>query len=641
VHRKTVEPKGVGYVANRADKGKEFVSSNDTWFRPAQFANAPDGNLYIIDVYREVIEHPLSLPPEIKQHLDLTSGRDRGRIYRVVANGHQQRPLPHLQQVSTTALVAQLESANGWNRDTAMRLLYERQDRAAIEPLTKLAAQGKLPQTRAQALMALAGLKALTPDVLLARLDDEHSRVREAAVRLSEGLARTSPALRDRICQLAADPEMRVRYQVAFSLGEFDDAGCSVALGRILRHDAADPWMRLAVFSSLADGAGDVFASLASDKDWRATDEGRKLLYELARYIGRQHKQPEVARLLVALESLPQNETTLAAAVMRGLGEGLARGPGSFKSQLAALGSPKAEAMLTRMLSAAQATAADEARPAGDRIEAIRLLALGSFADGGAVLIRLLSTRESQDVQSAALGTLAKYPDPQIAEALLAAWPTMSPRLKAEATEALFSRGEWLTVLVAAAEQGTFSLADLDPARLKTLEAHPNAALHKRAAPLLAKVKIGKRQDVVESYRSVLSAAGDASRGQQMFQKICATCHRLDGFGHEIGPNLASFRNRGAEAILVNVLDPNREVNPQFVNYVVTTDDGRAVTGMIASETANSVTLRRAENATDTVERSQIEELRSTGLSIMPEGLEKQIDPGKMADLLAYLLRAL
>jgi putative heme-binding domain-containing protein len=223
----------------------------------------------------------------------------------------------------------------------------------------------------------------------------------------------------------------------------------------------------------------------------------------------------------------------------------------------------------------------------------------------------------------------------------LSAWPTMSPRIKAEATEALFSRGEWLLALVDATEKGTFSLADLDPARLKTLEKHPNAALRSRAAPLLAKVKIGRRQDVVESYRSVLSAAGDASRGQQLFQKICATCHRLDGFGHEIGPNLASFRNRGAEAILVNVLDPNREVNPQFVNYVVTTDDGRALTGMIASETANSVTLRRAENATDTVERSQIEELRSTGLSIMPEGLEKQIDPGQMADLLAYLLRAL
>ena len=103
--------------------------STDNWFRPAQFANAPDGALYIVDVYREVIEHPLSLPPEIKQHLDLTSGRDRGRIYRIVPEGFQQRPLPHLSTASTAELVATLEHPNGWHRDTAARLLYERQDR--------------------------------------------------------------------------------------------------------------------------------------------------------------------------------------------------------------------------------------------------------------------------------------------------------------------------------------------------------------------------------------------------------------------------------------------------------------------------------------------------------------------------------
>ena len=126
-----------------------------------------------------------------------------------------------------------------------------------------------------------------------------------------------------------------------------------------------------------------------------------------------------------------------------------------------------------------------------------------------------------------------------------------------------------------------------------------------------------------------------------MFTKICAACHRVDGVGSEIWPNLASFRNRGAEAILTNVLDPNREVNPQFVNYLLLTKEGRSLTGLIASETANSVTLKRAEAVTDTVDRADIDELRSSGLSIMPEGLEKQIDPAAMADLLAYLLNSL
>lgn len=309
--------------------------------------------------------------------------------------------------------------------------------------------------------------------------------------------------------------------------------------------------------------------------------------------------------------------------------------------QLAALGSARAQRVLTDMLKTARDRAADERQAAGRRIDAVRILALGKFAEAGPILIGLISNRQPQDVQSAALITLARFSDPSIAGTLLAAWPNLSPRLRAEATEAIFSRTEWLQALVGAAEKETLSLADLDPARLRVLESHPNAAIRDRAGPLLAKIKQGRRQDVVDAYRGALSSPGDLSRGRQVFQKVCATCHRLDGVGHEIGPSLATFRNRGAEALLVNVLDPNREVNPQYVNYVLITGDGRSMTGMVTSETANSVTLMRAEELTDTVPRDEIEQLRSTGLSIMPEGLEKQIDPASMADLLAYLLNAL
>jgi putative membrane-bound dehydrogenase-like protein len=641
VHRKILEPNGVGFIARRADAGKEFIASSDTWFRPAQFSNAPDGALYIIDVYREVIEHPLSLPPEIKQYLDLTSGRDRGRIYRVVPQGFQQRPLPRLHEASVAACVAELESRNGWNRDTAARLLFERQDRAAIGPLERLATASKLPQGRLHALVALAGLKGLSPAVVLARLADEHPRVREHAVRLAESLAGDSPSLRAKLIALADDPDLRVRYQLAFTLGEVSDPGRHAALAAILRQDPADPWIRLAVLSSLSEGAGDVFSILAADKAWRSSDAGRGLLYEVARYIGRQNRRAEILKLLPTLETLAADESSLATATVRGLGEGLARGPGMLEDQLAALGSARAQRVLTELLAAARHNAADEKQAVGQRVDAIRILALGKFAEAGPILIELIANRQPQDVQSAALNTLARFSDPPIAHALLAAWPNLSPRLRAEATEALFSRGEWLQTLLGAAEKGTVSLADLDPARLRALEGHPNGAIRNRAQPLLAKIKLGRRQDVVDAYRGALSSPGDRSRGRQVFQKSCATCHRLDGVGHEIGPSLASFRNRGPEAILVNVLDPNREVNPQYVNYVLITNDGRSLTGLVAAETANSVTLKRAEEATDTVSRGEIEQLRSSGLSIMPEGLEKEIDPAAMADLLAYLLHAL
>ena len=112
-------------VARRIDEGREFVASSDIWFRPAQFANAPDGTLYIIDVYREVIEHPASLPPEIKQHLDLTSGRDRGRIYRVCPTDSNCPRAATRSGLDGGKLVATLAHPNGWHRDTAARLLFE------------------------------------------------------------------------------------------------------------------------------------------------------------------------------------------------------------------------------------------------------------------------------------------------------------------------------------------------------------------------------------------------------------------------------------------------------------------------------------------------------------------------------------
>src|SRR5207302_4604728 len=143
------------------------------------------------------------------------SGRDRGRIYRVASDGFQQKPLPRLGNATTAELVATLAHRNGWHRDTASRLLFERNDRSAVAPLAQLAASSPLPEGRMHALYALDGLKALSADVVLARLADEYARVREHAVRLSETLAADSPEIRHRLVAMTDDGDPRVRYQLA------------------------------------------------------------------------------------------------------------------------------------------------------------------------------------------------------------------------------------------------------------------------------------------------------------------------------------------------------------------------------------------------------------------------------------------
>ncbi|MGD0040564.1 MAG: PVC-type heme-binding CxxCH protein [Isosphaeraceae bacterium] len=134
VHRKTLSVHAATYLAARADPNIEFLASTDNWFRPVNFANTPDGTLLILDMYRETIEHPWSIPEPIKQHLDLTSGKDRGRLYNLVFNGttHQPHRHPRLGHAPTAELVSLLADPDAWWRETAQRLLIERRDSSAV-----------------------------------------------------------------------------------------------------------------------------------------------------------------------------------------------------------------------------------------------------------------------------------------------------------------------------------------------------------------------------------------------------------------------------------------------------------------------------------------------------------------------------
>jgi putative heme-binding domain-containing protein len=169
------------------------------------------------------------------------------------------------------------------------------------------------------------------------------------------------------------------------------------------------------------------------------------------------------------------------------------------------------------------------------------------------------------------------------------------------------------------------------------LKGHRDKQIRDRALELFPDGGSGARKEVVKKYQAALKTAGDVARGRTAFRKICAACHRLEGHGKPVGAELAGIADRGFAAVLLNVLDPNREVKPKFLSYVLATNSGQIVTGMITAETANSITLRRTDGTTATVLRVDIEELNSTGLSFMPEGLEKQVTIPMMADLLAYL----
>jgi putative heme-binding domain-containing protein len=225
-----------------------------------------------------------------------------------------------------------------------------------------------------------------------------------------------------------------------------------------------------------------------------------------------------------------------------------------------------------------------------------------------------------------------------VAGLLLANWAGYSPEVRREVVEALFARPERLPPLLNALERKTVLANQLEPLRLERLRKHPDAGVRKRAAAVLAGQAAPERQKVVGAYRAALDLKADVARGKAVFKKNCSTCHRLENEGFEVGPDLLSaLRNKSGEQLLIDILDPSREVDPRYLNYLVTTKRGQTLSGMIAAETAASVTLRRGEKAEDTVLRSQIDTIQATAKSVMPEGLEMQVGKQDMADLIAYL----
>jgi putative heme-binding domain-containing protein len=242
-------------------------------------------------------------------------------------------------------------------------------------------------------------------------------------------------------------------------------------------------------------------------------------------------------------------------------------------------------------------------------------------------------------VQLTAVQTLSALNRPGVADLLVSRWKDLGPTQRREVLEALFARPERLTSLIKAMETEIIPLTEVDPARRSQLAESKNADLATRAKALFAKLPSLSRADVLKAYASAAKLDGKWDAGETVFKKVCATCHKAGGsdYGADVGPNLQTVISRSPEDLLGHIIEPNREIAPQYLNYSVAMKDGRVLTGMIASESSNSIVLKRAEGVLETVPRAQIEEVRSTGQSLMPEGLENGLKPQDFADLILFI----
>jgi putative membrane-bound dehydrogenase-like protein len=631
VHRIVLEPSGASFKGKRGpgESGREFLASSDNWFRPTMLKTGPDGALWIADMYRFVIEHPEWIPDDWEKRLDLRAGSQEGRIYRVYPLDAKPRPIPRLDRLDTAGLVAALDSPGGWQRDTAQRLLLHRRDPSAIAPLRRLVAETKRPKARVQAIWTLADLDGLDERSAQFGLTDAHAEVRESTVAAVVPLLGAHPRLVDDVFRLAKDADTRVRFQVAIALGDIPGPRAGAPLAEIARVDGGEPWMRAAVLTSAVPHVPALLAFVLGS----GGDPPRAMvepLLALAGALPDQQLQNSLVRPIAEPAGQGGRFAPWQFAALTGLLEARARSRQPGRIDL--------DRSFTGLWESARGLARDDSAAESDRLPAVRLLGYAAArqpADRD-LLVGLLHPRVSIDVQQAAVAALGRTTDPKVADLLVHDWKMHSPQVRAAILDTLLTRAAWASALLSSLEDGCVPPAEIDPARRQRLLKRREPALRARAVAVFADQN-RPRQMVVDSLRPALAIKGNAASGAVVFKKMCASCHRFGGEGTEVGPDLAAINDKSPESFLIAILDPNRAFETRYANFTVATVDGRVLSGLIAHESATGVTLRRQDGKEDVLLRSQIEEMSTSGQSLMPEGIEKDLNIRGLADLIAFL----
>jgi putative membrane-bound dehydrogenase-like protein len=649
VHQDLIREDGPTFAAHRSKDGVEFLASTDVWFRPCDFTNAPDGNLYMTDIYRQVIETPESIPEEIRRKINFYNGDTLGRIYRIVPN-HPARKgdlKPNLGNASSADLVKLLANANGWHRVTAQRLLLERQDRSVIPDLKQMAANGPTPEGRVHALWLLNSFGALDASEVEAALKDSDWRIRKNALKLSESMLDKSKPLANAVVAMAADSDQQVQFQASLTLGELKNSRTLTTLAELAHQHSSDEWFRLAILSSVADSASPFFHMLlAKGTSWTAPE----MLVELSALIGARQNKNELAQWFAALPRLSEPDKDLEG-LTRGLRLSNARNvqaPGAEQA-LAKLLSSNNDAVqkaaweasryfeLAGLIRRAMADAINSALPEPKRILAVRALRGGHFDAVRPTLVKILESHPSPDLEAAAVDSLAAFDQPDAGKIILDNWRGFSPPARQRAVAALLAQQNRVPMLLKAIEDGEVEPAALDATARSHLYDSPDPSIAKKAKALLESSN-SDRAKVVAAYHDAVTLPGNVAHGKTLFDDKCARCHMPRRQGGRVGPDLSGINNKTKEELVTSIMNPSYAIEPRFVNYIVTTKDGRMYDGVIANETPGSITLRGGEEEGDeTILRKNVAEIRASSVSLMPEGFEKDFSKKDLADVIAYL----
>jgi len=643
VHREVLSFNGIRYTSRRVEgeATSEFLASTDNWFRPTQLKTGPDGALWIADMYRLVIEHPQWIPQEWQERLNVRDGDDKGRLWRVTPTGTNPRAIPRLDQLSLLELAKMMDSPNGWQRDMVQQWLMERRTQqteiAAVVPVLSHHIQtATLPSVRVHALWTLHTLDALKIDHLMTALGDPHPQVRAAAIRLSETYAKTDQPLLQQVTNLVTDPDLGVQLQLAATLGELPGDESHRALA-MLAATATDPDVRTMLLSSLnTDNLPVVTFSLLMNSD--TEQSGHPLFLPLLTYAIATDARPLLPQFAALILKASPSETKpwqwdgvqTWLTVQRRSGT-------SWSAWLDSLREPHPDLVEDWTTWLAQLPQLIESADATPQERAMALRLYGQTSQNATFHADWLKPNQPLEVQQAAIEFAGQRGSSAIGKEIVLGWRNLSPALRSTVRQHLLGRPAIAQALVRQVELEELSPADIDPETTQFLLSHRDADVRKGAGDALAPVTDEARQLLIADYLRTMPEAGDTSAGRELFAKRCAQCHKLGDLGHAVGPDLMALTDKSVTALVMAVLNPNKAVETKFLQFGVQTTSGQVHTGILTQETATSITLLATEAKSTTILRNDIEELYAVNKSLMPEGLEKELSPSMLADLVAFI----
>lgn len=665
VHADLLSDDGATFRASRlpGQEEKEFLASRDSWFRPVNMYVGPDGSLYVVDYYRQIIEHPEWMSEEAIKAGNLYNGRDMGRIYRISATGAEPPAWIKGLQLgddSDEDLINQLANENSWWRLNAQRLLVDRNNDATVPALTDMAKNSPSALGRLHALWTLEGMGQLKTELIEHALKDSVAGLRENAVKLLELHLDESSHLANVLLTMEFDPDAKVRFQALCSLGSLQSAEASAVRDRLLLRDINDKWVQIAALSARDAQSSNLLKLLLKNYD-AGNPAYASMIQRLASMTGASGNEQAVRDLIrQGLAGRLEKNYSWQAALLKGLGEGLSRRrsemvslAGQESALLAAVFDHPAasirnaaqgilrssgihdEQMYKDAITKAIAVARDAKFPEERRAEAIEFVGVQDAAPYASFLKDLIRPQEPISVQLAALQTLSLIPGGEVSDYALKNWQALTPQIRTAAINAFLSSEERVVSLLDAIDSGTVQKASVSFYQGVRLMTQRNPAVRTRARSMFSQ---NEEEKVIAAYKEALTMKGDVAKGEAVYKNNCSMCHQMGGkLGVAYGPDLGTIKSWNPEGILANIVRPNLSIAAGYELWDVEMDNGQSLQGIISSETPAAISIRNAGVPEKSINRTDIKSLKTLNISGMPAGLEKNITQQEMADLITFL----